>query len=96
MSNEKEKTVEKLNNDESTNVSGGKNLPPKEERIYVCQPLSLKRPITLKYGVPCPDPKSPDLDVDPKPLYGVPSPYPGRKIKNNLNDQVTSDDETND
>lgn len=83
MNNEKSKAAEKLNTEEESNVSGGKNIPPKEEHIYVCHRPSFKHPIALKYGGPCPTPNRPDLS--PQPLYGVPSPYPKRLIKNNQN-----------
>lgn len=60
MNNEKSKAVEKLNTEEESNVSGGKNIPPKEEHIYVCHRPSFKHPIALKkYGGQCPNPKRP-------------------------------------
>ena len=58
MNSEKSKAAEKLNTEEESNVSGGKNIPPKEERIYVCQPLNLNHPMALKPRASCPDTES--------------------------------------
>lgn len=64
MSNETEKMVKKLGNNESAEISGGQNSAPKEERIYVCHRPSFKHPITLKYGALRPEvPENYEEDV---------------------------------
>ena len=52
MSNEIEKTIKKLNDDKTLQISGGENIPPKEEHIYVCHKPSFKHPFPIapKYG----------------------------------------------
>lgn len=68
MSSEKEKKLEKLNNEETLEISGGNNIPPKEEHVYVCHRPSFKHPIAMKYGMRKPGENM--IAVD----YGAPMP----------------------
>ncbi len=61
MNNGNEKKIEKLTNEEVSEVSGGKSLKQRPI-IYSGRRPHYKHPITLKYGVPCP--REPEIKKD--------------------------------